>query len=104
MRYIIETTESGNDVNVWNTILSLQKQKLITIVEKGDPIEDMKENLRRITKAIQLLNKMGISNELMKSFIYDKTKVSKSNIDKVLNGQEEFFIKLGIQIKGEKNK
>lgn len=99
MRYIIETTQEGNDNKVWNTINALQEKELITIVEKGDPIENMKENLRKIAKAMELLEKIGINKEIMESYIYDKTKVSKTNIKAVLNEQSRFFEKMGIELK-----
>lgn len=99
MRYVIETTEEGNNQSVWNTINSLKEKGLIHFIEKGDPIEEMKENLRKVARAIQLLNEIGISNQLMESYIYDKTKISKSAIRTVLNEQSEFFNKLGVKLK-----
>jgi hypothetical protein len=99
MRYIIETTSDGNDNRVWSNLTSLKDKGYITIVEKGDPIEEMKENLRKIARSMQLLKEIGISNELMSSYIYDKTKVNKRSISRVLEEQTEFFKKIGIKLK-----
>lgn len=99
MRYIIETTEQGNKENIWNKLNAFSKKGLITIVEKGDPVEQLKENLRKIAKALELLNKVGLNKSVMEAYIYDKTKVSKDHIRKVLNEQYEFFEKLGVELR-----
>lgn len=99
MRYIIETTKEGEAVNVWNTINSLQKKDLITIVEKGDPLENMKIELRKIARAVQLLKQIGIDREVMEAYIYVKTKVPKAHIRTVLWEQEQFFKKLGVELR-----
>ncbi len=95
----METTDAGNDASVWNTVLSLKEKGLISIVEKGDPVEEMKENLRKGARAIQVLNEIGVSKELMEAYLYDKTKVSKANIRAVLSEQEKFFQRLGVKLK-----
>ena len=99
MRYIVETTEDGNDRNVWKTINKLEKGGLITVIEKGDPIEEMKANLRKVTRAMQLLNEIGISGDIMEAYIYDKTKVPKTHIRRVLYQQKEFFDNVGVKLK-----
>lgn len=99
MRYIIETTDKGNEENVWNTIDRLVREEKITIVEKGDPVEEMKHKLRKIARSLQMLNEIGFDKEVMRSFIYDKTKVAKRDIDLVLGEQEKFFKRLGVNLK-----
>jgi hypothetical protein len=99
MRYIIETTEEGNEQSVWNTINSLVEKKLISVVEKGDPIENMKENLRRITRAVQMLEKVGLGKDVMEAFLCNKTKLGKGTVRKILNAQSDFFEKVGVELK-----
>ena len=99
MRYIIETTQEGNDQSVWNTITSLKDKGLINVVEKGDPIEEMKLNLRQVARAVELLRDVGISKDLMVSYLYDKTTVSKRDIKTLLDAQDDFFRKLGVKLK-----
>lgn len=99
MRWILETTQEGNEVAVWNTINSLKEKGLISIVEKGDPIEDMKERLRKVTRAMQLLQEVGLNAEVMEAYLYVKTGVSRTNIKKILYQQNEFFESLGVKLK-----
>lgn len=99
MRYIIEPTDLGNEKKIWNKINRFSREGLINIVEKGDPLEQLKENMRKIAKALELLNEIGIDKSVMEAYIYDKTKVSKIHIRKVLNEQYEFFKKLGLELR-----
>ena len=99
MRYIIEPTQKGIDNNVWNTINSLSNQELIMIVEKGDPLENMKENLRKISRSIELLNKVGFNQEVLMLYLHAKTKIAQRTIKTILYEQNKFFIKLGVDIK-----
>lgn len=99
MRYIIETTDKGNEQNVWNTLNSLQDKSLIKIVEKGDPVEEMKLRLRKIARQMEILGEIGMSTELMAIYLHDKTKIAKRDIKKVLDQQKEFFDTVGVKIK-----
>lgn len=100
MRYIIDT--EGEKAQDWgNTLRRAAERGELTIIEKTDPIEVMKENLRNIARAMEVLNKNGISKELMESYIYDKTKVAKRDIALVLGEQKRFFEKLGVKLKWE---
>lgn len=98
MRYVIEPTEEGKEKRVWSSLNRLAEKGLIIIVEKGDPIEEMKENLRKVTRAMQLLEKIGLDEEIMMAYLYDKTKVSKTNIKSILKEQKRFFDKIGVEL------
>lgn len=99
MRYIIETTDAGNDQSVWNSINTLRDKGYITVVEKGDPIEEMKENLRKVARAMELLRDVGISNDLMVAFILQRTKIAQKTIKLILSKQDEFFRNIGVKLK-----
>jgi len=100
MRYIIETTELGEQKVIWNSILAFEKQGFIKIFEKGDPIEDMKENLRRIARSMQLLEKVGIDTALLEAWIKRKNpSVSIKAIHAALASEREFFKRLGIELR-----
>lgn len=99
MRYVIETTEEGNNERVWNTINSLVENKLINLIEKGDPIENMKEDLRRVARSMEVLEKLGIDHDLIVAWIKRKTNLSIGNIETCLSAERNFFKKLGIELK-----
>lgn len=99
MRYIIETTDAGNDAKVWNTITALKDNNLISVVEKGDPVEELKENFRRIVRAQQVLESAGINREVMSIYLANKTKIGTTKINAMLNAQSNFYAELGIKLK-----
>ena len=72
------------------------ERKKITIVEKGDPYEQAKKQLIKIRNALSTLKEMGISEDLMKLFIYAKTKVPKRDIETILRSQKSFLISLNL--------
>jgi len=99
MRYILETTDLGNEKAIWTQILSYEKEGLIKIIEKGDPLEDMKQNLRRVARSIELLEKIGIDTELMIAYIKRKNpSLSVVSIKQTLETENEFFKKLGVNL------
>jgi len=99
MRYVIETTEHGNEEAVWNTINSLKDKNLINVVEKGDPIENMKEDLRKVARSVEVLEKVGIDKELLIAWIKRKTSLSISVIETCLETERDFYKKLGVELK-----
>lgn len=98
MRYIIETTQEGNEKSVWNSLNALKDKGFITIVEKGDPVEEMKMNLRKVARAMQILEGAGIDKDLMISHIKRKTGLGVSTIEQVLETERGFFKKLGVEL------
>ena len=59
--------------------------------EEKTPLEEMAEDIRKIRDALNRLNKIGISNELMTIYICHKTKLGKYKVEAVLNAQKEFL-------------
>jgi len=94
MRYIIDT--QGEQAQSWgNTLRKAEERGEIKIVEKGDPIEEIKDSVRKIHRALETLKKAGINEEVMIAYIRMKG-VTQSAINDVLRHQKEFFAKLGI--------
>lgn len=95
MRYWFDT--KNEELQIGRQIKQWEQKGDIKMVEKGDPYEQVKTNLLKIREAPDVLREVGINAEVMESYIYDKTKVSKSNIKQVLWGQQQFFKKMGLQ-------
>ena len=95
MRYLIETkTESAMQIGAKTA--QWEKQKKIDIIEKGDPIEEIRTDLLKIKKAFETLEKLGINKDILIAYI--KTKgISITMIKNVLYYQNEFFKKLGVK-------
>lgn len=99
MRYILEITEKGNEARTWNAINKLASNGYVTIVEKGDPVEDLKENMRRMVRAAEILKKAGIGRDIMEIYLTKKANVPVTHVRAVLNKQDEFFVRLGVRLK-----
>lgn len=93
MRYLIETKEQ--EMKIGAQIAQWQKKGVINIIEKGDPIDQIKTELLRISKAFETLQKLGINQDIMIAYIRDKG-ISKTAIRQVLYHQKDFFKKLGV--------
>jgi Zn-dependent oligopeptidase len=55
------------------------------------PFEQMSEDLVKIKSALEALQKVGVSKELMEIYIQHKTKVAKYIIRAVLDAQYDFL-------------
>ncbi len=93
MRYLIETND-GNAKSWGTTLHSAQKRGELRILEKGDPIEQIKTEILRMKRAIETLEKEGINMDVMIAYIRSKG-ISRAQIDNVLKYQKEFLEKLG---------
>lgn len=96
MRYIIETKDEqgliGIQIDKW------KKQKKINLIEKGDPVIELKDNLEKIAKALVYLKKANYSRELMEIFINKKTGVAITSVRAILNSQQDYFRAIGVKI------
>lgn len=96
MRYIIDTTDDegmiGSQIARWS------KENKLTIIEKAEPTIELKTQLEKIARALDILNKAGYNSELMEIFLTRKTGISGSQIKKVLGMQQEFFKQIGVKI------
>ncbi len=94
MRYFIESKD--DEGNIGRQIQKWSDEGKIEIIEKGDPIEEIKSNILKIQRAFEYLRKAGINEEVMKAYIRTKG-LSLKQINEVLHAQDEFFRKLGIK-------
>lgn len=94
MRYIINTQDSegiiGMQISKW------AKEGKLEIIEKAEPLVEIKEHLERVGRALEVLKKAGYNSQVMKSWIYEQTKISKREIEAILSSQERFFKQIGV--------
>ncbi len=51
--------------------------------------------LQRVSDALTILRKAGFDEKVMKSYLRDTTKISMGDIEKMLDGQKDFFRAIG---------
>lgn len=96
MRYWFESTEDEKEIGL--QIAKWNRAGKIHMIEKGDPHEQVKESLHKVRNALETLQKFGISNDVMKTYIYAKcSRVSKSDIEQVFEVQKDFFRAMGLK-------
>ena len=96
MRYILDTTDEQGIIGM--QIKKWENENKLTIIEKADPTIELKAQLEKIARALDVLNKAGYNSELMEIFLTRKTGISGSQIKKVLSMQQEFFNQIGVKI------
>jgi transcriptional regulator of met regulon len=96
MRYIIETVDEqgliGIQIDKW------KKEKKINLIEKADPVIELKDNLEKIGRALEHLRKAHYSRELMEIFVNKKTGVPITHVRAVLNSQNDYFRAIGVRV------
>lgn len=95
MRYIIET-QNAEDDTVQKAIDEWKRDGRVEIVERADLLVELQANLEKVGNALEILKKAGYNSEVMKSYLKDKTGMSKKNIDALLKSQESFFKQIGV--------
>jgi len=95
MRYIIQTEDEEGIIGI--QIDRWLKQKKITIIEKGDPVLEIKEKLEKAYRALEILKKAGYNSEVMEIYLMKKTNLGLGKIQSLLRSQEEFFKAVGIK-------
>ena len=97
MRYIIETKDEqgiiGMQIDKW------RKEKKLDIIEKADPVVEIKIHLEKVARAIEVLRKAGYNSEVMQIYLNKKTGVSLGTIRALLKSQLDFFNAIGIKLK-----
>jgi len=97
MRYIIETKDEqgliGIQIDKW------KREKKIDLIEKADPVIELKDNLEKIARALEYLKKANYSRELMEIFMNKKTGVPITHVRAVLSSQEDYFRAIGVKIR-----
>lgn len=94
MRYIFETHDEEGLIGI--QIAKWKKEGKLELIEKGEPIVQIKAQLERVARALEILKQAGYNSQVMKSWLHEQTKISKRDIDKVLDSQEEFFKQIGV--------
>ena len=94
MRYIIisrdDTGVIGNQLKRW------EKEKKIDILERGEPLTEIKLKIERLSKALLILKKCFIDEEIMEIYISKKTGLGIGTVRIMMNHQQEFYRKIGL--------
>lgn len=96
MRYIIDSKDKEGLVGI--QISKWIKEKKIDLIEKADPVIELKDNLEKIGRALNYLNKAGYDRELMEIYINKKTGVPITHVRQTLKSQTEYFRAIGVNI------
>lgn len=96
MRYILDTTDQEGIIGI--QIKKWADDKKLQIIEKSEPIIELKAHLEKIARALDTLNKAGYDSELMEIFLMKKTNLGMGKIRAVLKSQQEFFKQIGVKI------
>lgn len=93
MRYLIESIDNEG-------IIGIQIQKWVVdnkvrVITKGDPIEQIKSDLIKISDALNVLERSGINKDIMVAYMRSKG-LSLKIVEEVLFHQNDFFKKLGL--------
>lgn len=96
MRYIIDTKDEQGIIGI--QIDKWKKEGIIEIIEKGEPVVEIKAQLERVAKALDTLKKSGYNSEVMKMWLSKKTGLGMNKIEPILASQMEFFRAIGVKI------
>ncbi len=59
-----------------------------------DRVKTLNKRLKKVVEKFNELKKSGIDEEILIVYIHHKTKLSRKNVKKMLEAQEEFYKKL----------
>ena len=93
MRYLIESIDNEGIIGI--QIQKWVDENQIKVITKGDPIEQIKSDLIKISDALEVLRKSGINKDIMVAYMRSKG-LSLKIIEETLFHQKEFFKKLGL--------
>lgn len=96
MRYIFDTHDQEGIIGM--NIAKWEGEGKLTLIEKGEPVIELKAQLERIARSLEVLNKAGYDSEIMEIFLMRKTGLGAGKIRNVLRGQKEFFKQIGVKI------
>ncbi len=96
MRYIIDTKDEQGIIGI--QIQKWKDENKLDIIEKAEPIVEIKAQLERVARALDILKKSGYNSEVMRMWLSKKTNLGMNKIDAVLKGQMEFFKAIGVKI------
>ena len=79
-------------------IAKWQKEGKLEIIEKAEPVVELKVQLERVARALDVLKKSGYNSEVMKMWLSKKTGLGMNKIEPLLREQMEFFKAIGVKI------
>jgi hypothetical protein len=95
MRYIIDTKDNegliGIQIDKW------RKEGKLDIIEKADPVMEIKDNLEKVSRSLEILKRSGMNSEVMKIWLMKKTGLGMNKVEALLRSQEDFFIAIGVK-------
>lgn len=94
MRYIIISRDLEG--NIGSQLSRWEKEKKIDILEKGEPLVEIKAKIEKLARALEFLQKSFIDEEIMQIYISKKTGLGLGTINAIMNRQEEFYRKVGL--------
>jgi len=96
MRYIIETQDEqgiiGMQISKW------EKDKKVVVIEKADPVVEIKDKLEKVARALETLRKAGWNKEVMEIYISKKTCLGLATVRSIMSSQQEFFRQIGVKV------
>jgi len=95
MRYIIESKDEegiiGMQIEKW------RKENKIDLIEKADPVIEIKAYLEKASRALEILRKAGMNSEVMKVWLVKKTGMGMNKVEAFLSNQDDFFKAIGVK-------
>ncbi len=95
MRYIIETTDEQGLIGI--QIEKWRKEKKLDLIEKADPVLEIKTHLEKASRALETLKKAGMNSEVMKVWLVKKSGMGMGKVEAFLSSQEAFFRAIGVR-------
>lgn len=95
MRYIIDTTDEEGIIGM--QIAKWEKEKKLDIIEKADPVSEIKVHLEKTARALEILKKAGMNSEVMKIWLQKKTGMGLGKVEALLRSQDDFFRAIGVK-------
>jgi antitoxin component HigA of HigAB toxin-antitoxin module len=94
MRYILDTTDEQGIIGM--QIKKWEKDNKLTILEKADPIIEIKNHLEKVARALNTLKEAGYDSEVMEIWLCRKTGLGLAKIKSILHEQDKFFKAIGV--------
>ena len=64
------------------------------MIDKTDKLTKLSNRLKEVKEKFEALKKSGVDKELLNVWIQHKTKLSKGNVIKMIEAQEDFYTRL----------
>lgn len=95
MRYIIESKDEEGIIGI--QISKWKKENKLDIIEKADPVIEIKTYLEKASRALETLKKAGMNSEVMKVWLVRKTGMGMNRVEALLKSQDAFFKAIGVK-------